>query len=676
MAAAQRWLYGPFIDLALGCGGLYLAVFAAFAVAGPELRSYWPAALTPILLIVISMPHYGGTLLRVYEQRNDRRAYALFSLWATLGVLAVFAWSTHDPYVGTLMFTVYLTWSPWHYTGQNYGVALLFLRRRGIEITPGTKRLIYTSFVASYAIAFLVIHSVHGHISVSPIDYIGAGIDFVPLGIPESWANVLVPAGVVVVLGTSLAWVIALSRQASLRELIPTLLTLGTQSLWFTVPMAIRQANLGTGIEPFDGYLVIRNYYFLIAIGHAIQYLWITSFYARTTSGGGRGDSLRYGAKVATSGIAVWTVPFLLMGPDTLGSIPSGDGLASLVAAAVNIHHFILDGAIWKLRSMRIAKVLIRREPEAVGPPEPVPASRWTRRLVWGASAAAVGVTVVSYLDEYVWLRNALDRNDAAEAARVIDRERWFGKETRRQRYRAGRAAVEAGDWELALAQFERSRELKDTAQAALEVARVQKRLGDAPAARRAVEDAVALSDLGAITRLSRDLLRAGDGDLALALLSRAVEIHPDEPLLYTWLGGVQRQQALEPESVASFRRALALDPANRSAAYNLSWALATSADASIRDPDEAIRVAEAARERVGVSDLGLADSLAAAYAAKGRFEDAARTLRTSLGAAGLAPEQTEAIRRRLDLYESGLGYLDPPVVRPASTVSQANSGS
>ena len=33
--AQDRWLIGPLPDLLLGCGGLYLAVFVAFSVAGP-----------------------------------------------------------------------------------------------------------------------------------------------------------------------------------------------------------------------------------------------------------------------------------------------------------------------------------------------------------------------------------------------------------------------------------------------------------------------------------------------------------------------------------------------------------------------------------------------------------------------------------------------------------------
>ena len=38
-----------------------------------------------------------------------------------------------------------------------------------------------------------------------------------------------------------------------------------------------------------------------------------------------------------------------------------------LVASVVNLHHFVLDGAIWKLRDGRVARVLLRT---AEGPGE------------------------------------------------------------------------------------------------------------------------------------------------------------------------------------------------------------------------------------------------------------------------------------------------------------------
>ena len=67
----QRWLFGPVSDLTLGCGLGYAALFTAFLVAGTQNA----ATLTwiPLISIFTGTPHYGATLLRVYEQRSERR---------------------------------------------------------------------------------------------------------------------------------------------------------------------------------------------------------------------------------------------------------------------------------------------------------------------------------------------------------------------------------------------------------------------------------------------------------------------------------------------------------------------------------------------------------------------------------------------------------------------------
>jgi len=133
MAAAvpqsNRWLFGPVPDILIGCGVAYMAFFTALVFAGPQLRAVLPLGLLPLVSVFFGTPHYGATLLRVYEQRSERRAYAFFTVWMSLVVAALFVGGLYSAVLGSLLLSLYLTWSPWHYTGQNYGVALLFLRR-------------------------------------------------------------------------------------------------------------------------------------------------------------------------------------------------------------------------------------------------------------------------------------------------------------------------------------------------------------------------------------------------------------------------------------------------------------------------------------------------------------------------------------------------------------------
>jgi hypothetical protein len=135
--AGAGWLYGPSVDLLLGAGGVYLFSVPLLVLLGrgAELET-WSVALAAIFAIFISGSHYGATILRVYELREDRRKYALFAVWATLALCALFVLGLNSVLVGSLLITLYATWSPCHFAGQNYGVSLMFLRRRGITVEP------------------------------------------------------------------------------------------------------------------------------------------------------------------------------------------------------------------------------------------------------------------------------------------------------------------------------------------------------------------------------------------------------------------------------------------------------------------------------------------------------------------------------------------------------------
>jgi hypothetical protein len=139
---AGGWLYRPSVDLLLGAGVGYIVSVPLLAI-GSEVWGVgqWSLPLFAFFTLLISGPHYGATILRVYEHRRDRRRYALFAVWATLVLCALFVLGLHDVLVGSLLVTLYTSWSPWHFSGQNYGLALTFLRRRGVEVEPRASRL-------------------------------------------------------------------------------------------------------------------------------------------------------------------------------------------------------------------------------------------------------------------------------------------------------------------------------------------------------------------------------------------------------------------------------------------------------------------------------------------------------------------------------------------------------
>ena len=119
--------------------------------------------------------------------------YAIFSVWATLAVVGVFVVSIYDAAVASVFLTLYLTWSPWHYTGQNYGLSVMFLRRAGVALEPPLKRWLHASFLLSYALVFLSFHKEAGPGVPQFNAALGGGtaIAFWPIGIPERIADAL-----------------------------------------------------------------------------------------------------------------------------------------------------------------------------------------------------------------------------------------------------------------------------------------------------------------------------------------------------------------------------------------------------------------------------------------------------------------------------------------------------
>jgi tetratricopeptide (TPR) repeat protein len=164
----------------------------------------------------------------------------------------------------------------------------------------------------------------------------------------------------------------------------------------------------------------------------------------------------------------------------------------------------------------------------------------------------------------------------------------------------------------------------------------------DSPAALAALGDC--LVSLGRFEAARRELERA------VALAPQVAAPHALLAVAYAGLGRPR-------DAVAENRAALALAPDLVVAANNLAWQLATSSDPAVRDGAEAVRVAESVLARSREPSAALLDTLAAAYAAAGRFEQAAEAAERALA---LAPDAATAgeIRARLEGYRAGRAYV------------------
>jgi len=137
------------------------------------------------------------------------------------------------------------------------------------------------------------------------------------------------------------------------------------------------------------------------------------------------------------------------------------------------------------------------------------------------------------------------------------------------------------------------------------------------------------------------------------------VRIKPNESLLHSNLGTAYRRLGKLDMAVMHWLQALHLKPNYLSVLNKLAWLLATCEDSKYRDPVHAMELAERGCKLTAYKEPKLLDTLAAAYAEAGRFDEAVRTAERALGLAGLLGEEKLAanISKRLELYRQGQAY-------------------
>jgi tetratricopeptide (TPR) repeat protein len=162
-----------------------------------------------------------------------------------------------------------------------------------------------------------------------------------------------------------------------------------------------------------------------------------------------------------------------------------------------------------------------------------------------------------------------------------------------------------------------------------------------------------------AYNNLGTALLQRGRSQQALASFRDAARVDPQLGEAHLNVGLVSRALGDFPEAVARFRRVLELNPNWVTAISSLASLLAAAPDASIRRPEEAIRLADRAIALTLRRDANTLDVLAVAYAAAGDFD---RAVTIADEALGLNPPAAlaEMIRAHRALFARREAYVSP----------------
>ena len=338
-ARFDRFILGPAADLFFFGPGATIVV-AAILLAMPHLG---PAAaglagpVTAALSFLLVGPHYAATYRRAYTSREVVRAHPWVTLVVPPILLAAALLAVRYPTtVGLAYFGLYVGWSGYHYSGQSLGLAMLYPLRQGARLDPREKRLIRLPLLVSWILSLLGLF----RLSSSARNPAYEAVRHAYLGPPlPAWGVALGLA----MLAVSLTgvWTVARERRARGVPLPwPTYAVLSAQIAWFTIGL----------YQPLFNILLVPMF-------HGLQYLGLTSWHAsREPGAGGLGRFAGYVVVVLLLGLVINPGLFMLFrGSDAGSTLVS----AAAVTTFVNLHHFLLDGRIWRLRERRVVQSMV-----------------------------------------------------------------------------------------------------------------------------------------------------------------------------------------------------------------------------------------------------------------------------------------------------------------------------
>jgi len=160
---------------------------------------------------------------------------------------------------------------------------------------------------------------------------------------------------------------------------------------------------------------------------------------------------------------------------------------------------------------------------------------------------------------------------------------------------------------------------------------------------------------VGAHNNLGAALLGCGRYDEAIEQFEKVIKLKPDQEIIKGNLEYAHKARKKILDSLARQRKRVLDRPNDPALLADLAEMLATNPNASIRNPVEAVELARRAADLSKGKIPGILRTLASAYAAAGRFDDAVPEARKALAlaAARKQAELVKSLRAELARYEA-----------------------
>jgi hypothetical protein len=343
----------PFVNLPVDyalIGGVFGLVLG-FVAYGSGFRfdtdRFW------LVLLLTSYAHFASSTVRLYSQPGAVSRWPFLTLGVPIVTLAITS--------GLLFFSgretwravegFYLSWSTYHYAAQTFGLAVMYAYRSGCDLGPTERRWVRVACLLPFVYGILG---------------------------PASGLSLLVPAG---------HWTEGAfgAARSGLRLAVLPLLLLAPALVFLHVRRArgrvlpLISLVLMYGNAAFWAFFLDRDAFAWAAIAHALQYLAIVTVFhvkdAARAPGNTHGRLYHavgfYGVSLALAyGLFELWPRFYGVFWINLDRPSTGRHIIWII----NIHHFLVDGYIWKLRGDRNLTVVVDRAiaaPAPLGAPVP-----------------------------------------------------------------------------------------------------------------------------------------------------------------------------------------------------------------------------------------------------------------------------------------------------------------
>lgn len=317
----------PFDYLTIG-GGLSLVTMGALWWIGYLQVSGEMKVPMGILFLFFNNAHFAASTVRLYTKPGAFRLWPVLTMGLPLVSIAVLTAGVLWPeQFGRQLFALYSTWSPFHYAAQAFGLACMYHYRSGGTLDVVERRLVYCTCMLPFLATFVA----------DPITGLGW---FLP-------PAVMVQYPLLLLVVIKLAFVLKVLTFIAPPVVAVRLLLRGRQGLPLISWLIIFTNGIWWMVLPFF------HAFLWATIFHGLQYLAIvTIFHTKDQMGrptnrhSPRYHVLWFYAVCVVFGYLIFQVwPYAY--------VFSGSGMAEAVlttTAVINIHHFVVDRYIWRLR--------------------------------------------------------------------------------------------------------------------------------------------------------------------------------------------------------------------------------------------------------------------------------------------------------------------------------------